>query len=141
MPLEATAHDGKKSPVMDTFGTSGEVYGATIVVASEDSNTVDITIQLTDFRGADLATRSCVRAYLSDDANGDSITATGPSSETAVGTDGVLMPIITKKAYWLTSESDGDIDLVVTETGSATWYLILVMPDGRLVASDAITLT
>jgi hypothetical protein len=34
-----------------------------------------------------------------------------------------------------------DIDLVITEAGTATWYLILVMPNGTLVASDAIAFT
>ena len=51
----------------------------------------------------------------------------------------MLTALVTKKVYLLTGESDGDIDIDITETGVATWYLILVMPDGRHVASGAIT--
>ncbi len=43
------------------------------------------------------------------------------------------------KTAQLVSEADGDIDVTITESGAATWYLILIMPDGRLAASDAIT--
>jgi hypothetical protein len=39
----------------------------------------------------------------------------------------------------LVSESDGDIDLNITEVGGDTWYLILVTPNGFLQASSAIT--
>ena len=131
-------HDGKHAPAPSEFGSVGELYSATITVGAEDT-TVPVTIQLTDISGSDLATRAAVYAYMSDDANGDSVTGTGPSTETAITTDGVLIPLVAKKAYLLISESDGDIDLTFTESGAATWYLILIMPDGRLVASDAIT--
>ena len=140
MPSQVTMFDNKKAPVPNTFGSSGELYGATITIGAETGgNTIAVTIQLTDFRGADLATRANVIAYLSDDANGDSLTATGPSTETVIGTDGVLAALITKKVYLFISESDGDIDLTVVESGAATWYLILCMPNGQLVASEAIT--
>jgi hypothetical protein len=44
------------------------------------------------------------------------------------------------KSFWLVSESDGDIDVAITHAaGAKTMYLILVMPNGRLVASSAIT--
>ena len=44
------------------------------------------------------------------------------------------------KSFWLTSESDGDIDVDITHAaGAKTLYLVLVMPNGRLVPSSAIT--
>ena len=39
----------------------------------------------------------------------------------------------------LTSEADGDIDITISETEAFTGYLILVMPNGKLVASGACT--
>lgn len=102
-------------------------------------NAINVAIQLKDSSGADLAVRGSVFAYLSDDANGDSIAASAPSGGVAIGTDGLAIPVVADKAFQLVSEADGDIDLDITEGGIDTWHLILIMPDGRLVASDAIT--
>lgn len=113
---------------------------AAIVVGTESADVINVTIQLKQAKsGNDLAERGAVFAYLSDDANGDSIAATAPDGNVAVGTDGLLIPVVADKAFRLVSEADGDIDLDIGESGAATWYLILVMPDGRLIASDAIT--
>ena len=78
--------------------------------------------------------------YLSDDANGDSLTATAPSAGIAIGTDGVILTEHTvDKHFTAVSESDGDIDIDITHVGAKTWYLIAVMNDGRLIPSAAIT--
>jgi len=121
----------------DTYATK---FGApTFVIGAEAGNVINVGIQLTDAGGADLAVRGAVMAYLSDDANGDSIAAAAASGGVAIGTDGLAIPLVANKAFQLTSEVDGDIDLNITEAGAATWHLILVMPDGRLAASGAIT--
>ena len=112
---------------------------ATIVVGADAGTTVAITIQLTDAEGADLAQVGVVDWYLSDDAAGLSVAATAPSGGIAIGTDGALIETVADKAGSMISEADGDIDLVVTEAGAATWYLVLRMPTGGLVISDAIT--
>jgi len=119
----------------------GSPQGATIVVGADAGTTVAVTIQLTDADGTDLAVRGNVFGYLSDDATGDSIAGTAPSGGVAVGTDGLAIPLIAGKAWRFTSEADGDIDLVVTEAGADTWYLVLVFPNGLLTVSDAITFT
>lgn len=117
------------------------VYGATITVGADAGTTAAVTIQLTDANGNDLAVRGSVFAYVSDDANGDSLAGTAPDG-VAIGTDGVAIPLVAGKAFQLISEADGDIDLTFTENGADTWYLILVMPTtGKLVASGAITFT
>lgn len=120
---------------------------ATITVGTEAANVINVAIQLNDGYGNALAVRGSVMAYLSDDANGDDLTATAPDGGWAIGTDGVLIPlasddgsaIVPNKTAQLVSESDGDIDIDITEAGAGTWYLILVLPDGRLQASGAIT--
>ena len=140
MPEQTMMADGKLAPVPDLHGTVGELYGATMAVGTIGGDTINVTIQLTDFLGNDLATRANLIAYLSDDANGDSIAGTAPNTSPAIGTDGVLGPLVTDKVFLLISESDGDIDIDITDSGADTWYLILYMPDGRLVASDAIVI-
>lgn len=71
-------------------------------------------------------------------ANTDDLTNASDVT-TAAFTDATEGTIAGAKAFHLTSESDGDIDLNITEAGVATWYLILVLPNGKLVASGAIT--
>lgn len=116
-----------------------DVLGATIAIGAEGSNAIAVTIQLVDGFDNNLAERRSIRWYLSDDANGDSVAGTAPDGGIAIGTDGVLIPMIAGKAGWFTCEADGDIDIVITESAIDTWYLVLVMPDGRLVVSGAIT--
>lgn len=128
-----------KATSRSNLGVAEKLGTPTINVGADAGTTVAITIQLKDSAGADLAVRGSVLAYLSDDANGDSIAGTAPDGGVAIGTDGLSIPLIAGKAFQLVSEADGDIDLVVTESGADTWYLILVMPDGKLVASGAIT--
>jgi hypothetical protein len=112
--------------------------GATITVGTEAAHVINVAVQLKDADAADLAARASLNAYLSDDANGDSVVATAPDT-VAIGTDGLAIPLIAKKCYLLTSESDGDIDINITNAGADTFYLVLVMPSGKLVVSDAIT--
>ena len=118
----------------------GTICGATMVVGTEAANAINVMIQLTDSQGADLAVIGHVRAYLSDAATGIGISGTAPATSVAVGTDGaIIVEDVTKLAWQLQSEADGDIDLTITETGVDTWYLVVVLPDGRQVISDAIT--
>ena len=117
-------------------------HDASLTPGAEASNVINVAIQIKDDKtGLDSAVRSSVRMYLSDDANGDSFVATAPSGAVAIGTDGLLVDIGggTKKVFMLVSEADGDIDVNITEAGAKTLYMILVMPNGRLVASGTIT--
>jgi hypothetical protein len=117
---------------------AGALAGATFVIGADAGTTINVGIQLEDAAGADIAARGSVFAYLSDDANGDSVAGTAPSGGWAIGTDGLLVPVVAGKAAQFVSEADGDIDITITEAGAATWYLVLVMPNGALLASDAI---
>lgn len=112
---------------------------ATFTVGAEAGNAITVAVQLADMNGNALANRGAVLLYLSDDANGDSIAGTAPDGGVAAGTDGLLIPLVAGKCFLATSESDGDIDVVVTESGVDTWYLVAVLPHGELVVSGAIT--
>ncbi len=112
---------------------------ASFAIGTEQANAITVTVQLSDRRnGGDMSERICVGWYLSSDANGDAI-ATAPSSGIAIGTDGLLIEWTANVAGIAVSEADGDIDVVLTEAGAGTWYLVLVMPDGKLYPSGAIT--
>jgi hypothetical protein len=115
------------------------VQGATIVVGAEDTNKINVAIQLKDYSGDDLAVRGSVQAFLSDATAGEAAAATAPSGHVAVGTDGGVIHLVTDKVFVLTSEADGDIDIDITEAAGATWYLVIILPNGKRVVSDAIT--
>lgn len=124
----------------NNLGVAEKLGTPIFTIGSESSNAITVAIQLRDSTSnADIESRYSIFAYLSDDANGDSVAGTAPSGGVAIGTDGLAIPIVAGKAFQLVSEADGDIDLVITESGADTWYLVLVMPDGRLVVSNAIT--
>lgn len=139
---------GVKAGAQSRLGAGSPIGTPTITVGEEAANVINVAIQLKDKAGNDLAVRAHLLAYLSDDANGDSVCATKPSTDWAIGTDGLLITMTGGEAAadtglvaHLISESDGDIDIDITNTTADTFYLILVMPDGTLVASDAITFT
>lgn len=112
---------------------------AAITLGAKISTTIIATVQLKDALGNHLWGRGAVTAYLSDDAHGDSIVAAAPSGGWVISANGLLLPFVTNKAAEFISESTGLFDVAVTEAGSKTCYLILILPDGSLVASSAIT--
>jgi hypothetical protein len=121
-------------------GKIGRVCDVGFTIGAEAANVINVALQLKDANGDDLNERANVAAYLSADANGDAIAATAPDGGVAVGTDGLAIPVVASKAFLLTSESDGDVDLNLTHAaGALTLYLIVVLPTGVLKASGAIT--
>ena len=123
----------------DVVDFGGAVAGASIVVGAENTNVRAITIQLKDGQGKDLAARAVVEIAVFADANGDAFVVTGGSTGIAIGTDGALLPIVAKKLFKAVSEADGDIDLTWTDTGTEAAYLGVVLPNGKIVVSAALT--
>lgn len=128
---------GKLQNVSNPFNV-GVANNADFTIGTEAANAITVNIQLKDGL-KDVAQRVALTAYLSADANGDSITSLATPTF-AAGTDGVVATLVAGKVIFLVSEADGDIDLVITyTTGAGTVYLVLVMPDGSLKVSSAIT--
>lgn len=111
-------------------------------IGAEAANVINVAVQLKDpVDGKPIDRAVAVPFYLSSDSAGQVLEATGPTS-IAIGTDGVVIPNggDSKVAGMLVSEEDGDIDIDITlSSGADTFYLNLVMPDGRIVTSAAIT--
>lgn len=129
---------GTPATALANLGGSPGLGAPAFVVGAEAGNVINVGIQLKTIAGADLAERASLLAYLSDDANGDSVAGTAPDT-VAIGADGVAIPLVAGKAWLLTSEADGDIDINFTEDGADTWYLVVVLPSGRRAISGAIT--
>lgn len=71
---------------------SNHVGDASLTVGAEGSNAINVAIQLKKTTGADLAARGRVKAWLSYDANGDTILPPHlmPAGGYAIGTDGTI---------------------------------------------------
>lgn len=111
---------------------------ASFVIGAEAGNVINVAIQLKDADGSDLATRAAVHFYLSDDPEGDTVIVAATSL--AIGTDGIAIEYVSNSAGLLVSEVDGDIDVNIgVASGAATYYLVLVLPNGLLKVSAAIT--
>lgn len=122
------------------FENKGAVADASITVGAEASNVRAITIQLKKDDGSDIAERQAVHVFVLADANGDAIVGTGGSTGIAIGTDGaILATLVAKKAFIVISEADGDIDLTWTDTGTEVAYLGVLLPNGKVVISAALT--
>lgn len=114
------------------------VASASFTIGAEGTNAINVAIQLKDWNGADIAYRAALPWYLSADANGDTISA-APDSGIAIGTDGLLIEWTANVSGLVISESDGDIDVTLTESTAKSFYLVLVLPGGKLAVSGAIT--
>lgn len=112
-----------------------------ITVGAEATNVRAITIQLKDANGADIDYVETVEIILFLNAAMTAFVATGGSTGIQIGTDGALLAVVAKKYFLATSESDGDIDLTWTDTGTEAAYLGVRLPNGRIVVSDALTNT
>lgn len=106
--------------------------------AETGGNTINVAIQLKDLQGNDLAVSKALIMFVSDNASGLDISTDAPSGGIAIGTDGSLVALGTN-CYLLQSEADGDIDVNIVEAAADTWYMVLIMPDGRQIVSAAIT--
>lgn len=125
---------------MSKFDNSrGLLIKPVFTIGAEAVNVINVAIQLIDRKnGNEISERVALRWYLTADANGDAI-GTAPSVGTAIGTDGLLMEWTAELSGMVVSEADGDIDINFEEAGALTNYLALIMPDGKIYVSGAIT--
>ena len=112
---------------------------AQFTIGTEAANVINVAVQLIDWDNNNpVDEQLSVEWYLSSDANGNAL-ASAPSVGIAIGTDGLLMEHISNQAGTMVCEADGDIDVDIEDAGTPTMYLVLIMPDGRLAISGAIT--
>lgn len=119
------------------------IGGATMTVGVEAAlaaNAIDVAVQLLDQNVKNnLGQRGAVKAYLSDDPNGDGRTATAPDGGAAAGVAGTVIEDINDLSFTLVSNAAGLVNVRLTESGVKTCYLVLVFPDGSIQVSGAIT--
>ena len=127
--------------VVRSGGKVGRLAGVTFTIGAEAANVINVGVQLEQADGTDLDEVACVRAFLSDASTGIGLTGAVPDGSVAIGTDGAIIETTLTDGSWLLqSEADGDIDIDINDvTGTPTWYLVVVLPDGTQAVSDAVT--
>ena len=118
---------------------SDQPFGASYVVGAEATNVINVSGQILDAHGKAIAFGSALPFYLAQDAAGLTPTVTAPTGGIAIGTDGALIESVTNLSGLLIPEADGTFDIDITDTGTPTFYLVVVMPNGKKAISGAIT--
>lgn len=99
-----------------------------------------ITVTGTVYGANGRAMEAVLDVYLSGTASGADIVGTAPTGGVAVGANGkILASLVANKMVKVRTDSDGIFKLVLTDTGTPTFYLHAVLPDGTTVASGAVT--
>ena len=119
------------------------VASVSFTVGSESTEAITVSCQFKDAAGADMTSARCLKAYLSADSAGQTASSASGLTVTS-GTDGLTQVSVdanTINMLWLTSEADGDVDVVITDAsaGTTTNYLNVITPDGKIHTSGAIT--
>lgn len=115
-------------------------YDVVMTVGAEAGNVIDVAVQLNGPDGKALTEVGVVDFYLADDAAGIIPTAAVPDGGIAVGAAGGMIETLADAAGKLISDATGLVNVAIDDaTGTPTWYLVIVTPNGEVVISDAIT--
>lgn len=139
MAWREDAHFTKLRVGSGSHNLTNNAHGADITVGTEATNVINVAIDLKDASDRSLGVRNSLLAYLSTDATGDTLKSSDANLASAIGTDGILIELSADALFFLVSEADGDIDIDFTKTDTGTFYLNLVLPNGSIVTSGAIT--
>ena len=138
MELEAFPNVELADRIADTLDDSGAAVGSiSYTVAAESNDAIVIAGQLKSVRAVDLATRGSVFCYVSSDSAGDTPVATFEAFVVKFGGDGSVL-VLGTNARLVVSESDGDFDVEIQETGTTNYYLNCVTPNGEILTSGIV---
>ena len=111
--------------------------------AAEAANAIAVLLQLEDGDGDDVAEFAHLRVWLTDLAPADSaLTATAPDGGVALSASGegvIVNETVANKLLECSTDTNGQLEILLTESGIATWYMQVALPGGGVVSSGAIT--
>lgn len=116
-----------------------EKKGVEFTIGAESGgNVILVTLQFLDeaMRSAAPGTKVGAICYLSDDASGAGETASAATS--LASATGSVTELVTGKVFLATTDAAGLLEVEIEKAGAKTYYLVVVL-DGRLYVSDAIT--
>jgi len=119
-----------------------DAVGATITVSAEGTGGADtrtITIQFTDAAGANMDAIVRGELIVLLNAAGDSFVVTGGSTGIAQGASGKVLATVAKKVFKYISTTAGLLVVTWLDTGTEVAFLGVVLPNGEIVISSALT--
>lgn len=137
--------DGATVTAAELNLNDNQVASATMVVGVEAAiapNAINVAIQLKDAAGADMATRSVVRAYLAADSAGADLCVTAPTGGVTNGTDGEVIPVTPALSDAIVL--DGNLAISATAEKFKTTQTLVYFKNGvshTKAATDNLTFT
>ena len=117
-----------------------DALGVSFTIGAEDTNVINVAIQVIGGDDQDIDDFVHLLVWLTDTQGADVVPGTAPDGGTAVGATGVVLVELTAEVLLLAvTDSSGNLELDLTETGTATWYMNVGLPGGGVAVSDAIT--
>jgi tryptophan synthase beta subunit len=116
-----------------------DAVDATITVGAEISNARAISVQFLDANGANMDGIVRCELHVLLDAAGADFVATGGSTGIAAGASGKILATVAKKIFKAYSTAAGLLAISWTDTGTEAAYLGVLLPNGRMVISSALT--
>ena len=111
-------------------------YSCVFTIAAGGA-TVAVQIQLKDYAGNNMVTRSAIRMYYTSDADGD--TVVNLDAANAVATNGIIIEDLTTYSATGISEDAGTLGMTIDD--GADVYLNIIFPDGHIQTSEKIECT
>ena len=139
--MKEAAGDYEATITVDLEDVDEIPAGCIFTIGAENTNVINLGIQLLADDGSALVGRGLIDFYISDDMYGNTCASTVDSL--AIGTDGVVIGTdASLNSIRILSESDGDIDINITEaTGADVYYGVVILPNGKKIVSDKIIFT
>ena len=125
--------------VQESSQRKGVLGYITWTVGAEVPDAITVSGQAYDEAGNEMAEACAFSWYWANDAAGLTPTTVAHDGGTAAGTDGAIIEQVANLSGIAITEADGDIDIVATDAGAFTTYLVAVNPDGTLSVSAAVT--
>lgn len=119
----------------------GRVCGASFNILEEVDDVITVSCQLTDADGVTVSESYALPVFISDSISGLGLCDTTPSGGIEAVNGYIVGTLASGKSWLWQSEVNGTIELDITEVGSKTLYLVVMLPCGMKVVSDAITFT
>lgn len=119
-----------------------DAVDATITVSAEGAtvaNQRDISIQFLDAAGANMDTLVRCELHVLLNSTGSDFAATGGSTGIAAGATGKILASVAKKIFRGISNTSGLLQVIYTDTGTEACYLGVLLPNGKMVISSALT--
>lgn len=112
---------------------------ASFTVGVEGANAINVAFQIKNVLGANITAPLALEWYLASNATGLTKAPSAPNGGTAIGTNGQLFEWTAELAGMIVTNATGAADINITDSGTPTFYLVIVLPNKTLAISGAIT--